>query len=137
MITERFGGKFSLLGKQTFLHFRIQSCAYMRSEFNKEKRGKISPSVDALTATNLSKFSSTSTLIASERDSKDVRKLEIPKARSWYVALGCATDRNVFGLNDFEDRRMAASVRGNRTHVRLFEDIINSIERTRLWIYVS
>lgn len=67
------------------------------------------PSVDAFTATNLSKFSSTNTLIASDRESREDRKWEIPEVRSWYVAFGCTTERKVLGLNDLEERRMVDS----------------------------
>lgn len=35
---------------------------------------------------------------------------DIPDDRSWYVAFGCTADRNAFGLNDFEEMRIDASV---------------------------
>ena len=46
------------------------------------------PSADPLTATNLSKLSSTRTRIASERESMEACKCAIPAAKSWYVAFG-------------------------------------------------
>jgi hypothetical protein len=81
-----------------------------------------SPSVDALTATNLSKLSSTKIRIASERESMELRRCDTPAAKSWYVAFGCTTDKNVFGSKDFDVRRMAApaqsQLRISQRHVR-------------------
>ena len=67
------------------------------------------PSVEAFTATNLSKLSSTRTRIASERESRPALRCAMPEDRSWYVAFGCTTDRNVFGVNDLDDMRIADS----------------------------
>lgn len=71
--------------------------------------GSVVPSVDAFTATNLSKFSSTSTRMASERESSDARRRAIAAERSWYVAFGCTTERKVLGLNDLDVMSTAAS----------------------------
>jgi hypothetical protein len=46
------------------------------------KRGKNVPSVEALTATNLSKLSSTRILMASDRESIEACRCDIPDARS-------------------------------------------------------
>ena len=69
------------------------------------------PSVDALTATNLSKLSSTKTRIASERESMEVCKCAIPLAKPWYVAFGCTAERKAFGSKDLEVTRTAAPIR--------------------------
>lgn len=61
------------------------------------------PSVEALTATNRSKLSSTRTRTASERASMDDWRWLMPAARSWYVAFGCTADRKALGSNDLED----------------------------------
>lgn len=78
-----------------------------------------SPSVDALTATNLSKLSSTRTRIASERESIELCKRAIPAARSWYVAFGCTAERKAFGSNDLDVMRIAAPVRRNSSKLHI------------------
>lgn len=77
--------------------------------FSIVRYGVDQPSVEAFTATNLSKFSSTSIRIASERESRTLRRWDVPEAKSWYVAFGCTAERKAVGSNDFEDIRMAAS----------------------------
>lgn len=47
------------------------------------QNGILLPSVDAFTATNRSKFSSTSTRIASDRESRPTLRCAIPEERSW------------------------------------------------------
>ncbi len=69
------------------------------------------PSVDALTATNLSKLSSTRTRIASERESMELCRCAIPAAKSWYVTFGCTAERKAFGSKDLDVMRIAAPIR--------------------------
>ena len=80
----------------------------MRGAMTLEKN---SPSVDAFTATNLSKLSSTNTRMASDLESKDARKCAMPADKSWYVAFGCTTDKKALGLNDLDVMSTAASGR--------------------------
>ena len=80
----------------------------MRGGHDSEKN---SPSVDAFTATNLSKLSSTNTRMASDLESKDARKCAMPADKSWYVAFGCTTDKKALGLNDLDVMSTAASGR--------------------------
>jgi hypothetical protein len=77
------------------------------------------PSVDALTATNLSKLSSTRTRIASERESMEVCRCAIPAAKFWYVAFGCTTERKAFGSKDLEVMRTAAPIRRHGSELRI------------------
>src|SRR6266404_3445311 len=81
--------------------WHIASCQPLISGFS-------SPSVDALTATNLSKLSSTRIRIASERESMEARRCAIPAAKSWYVAFGCTAERKALGSKDLEVTRTAA-----------------------------
>ena len=68
-----------------------------------------SPSVDAFTATKRSKFSSTNILMASDLESIEDWRLEIPAAKSWYVAFGWTVARNALGSKDFEVIKTEAS----------------------------
>ena len=71
------------------------------------------PSVDDLTATNLSKLSSTSFRMSCERASIEDFRCVIPAASSWYVASECMRAKNVFGWNVLDVMRMAASEQWN------------------------
>lgn len=70
--------------------------------------------------------------MASERESKDRCKFAIPALRSWYVALGWTTDRNVFGSNDFEDIKMAASYK----MLRLAWEVVRVVREMRTLFHI-
>jgi hypothetical protein len=65
-------------------------------------------SEDALTATNLSKFSSTKILTASLRLSIALSRCEIPFRRSLYDASGWWADKKVLASKDLDERDVAA-----------------------------
>ena len=112
MIRQRFRCVVRLLRKNAFFHLGVQRLAQMLLNITtagRENQIICAPSVDAFTATNLSKFSATSTRIASDRESKEARRCAIPEERSWYVALGCTTERKALGLKDLEVMSTAAS----------------------------
>src|SRR5882757_9870187 len=92
--------------------WHIASCQPLISGFS-------SPSVDALTATNLSKLSSTRIRIASERESMEARRCAIPAAKSWYVAFGCTAERKALGSKDLEVMRTAAPIRRHGSELRI------------------
>lgn len=65
--------------------------------------------MEDFTATNLSKLSSTKMRMASDRASIEFCRNAIPRARSWYVALGCIVDKKALGSNDLDVIEHAAS----------------------------
>ena len=90
----------------------------------------VSPSVEPLTATNLSKLSSTRIRMASERESIEARRCAMPAAKSWYVAFGWTAERKAFGSKDLEVIRIAAPAQGNSSKLRtssIFTEQTNGI----------